>query len=135
MPTGPFIRVAAAFVMLLAGIGLLILIRKKVLPKSTVLSGIAAIIVAPVSGIAALTNLGVDTTRIPAIPLMLIFLGMLSSQSKHFCTLSLYRSLAVVCGAVATLAAVDSNFEATALSLGVTGVLVHLSHLDTSSTR
>ena len=132
MSTGTLIGGAVALGSVLAGGGLLVLVRRKIVPKSMILGAVVSTILTLIFGNVALWSMAIDTTGNPAATLILVFLGMLSIQPRPFCALAIYQPLAVISGIIAGLAAWDGNLLVTTLAIGVTAMLLHLHDQDSS---
>jgi len=116
---------SAVFLVVAAvGAGLVVWIRRRVLPRSEVLSVTATALVVGFFSTVLLSTVGVDLTG-QAGPLLLVP-GFLLGHARPRSVRALCRTLALLCGVTAGYAFVSGQFLGAAVALGVTGGLVVL---------
>jgi hypothetical protein len=119
---------------ILAVIALLLqIIRKTLLPRSTVLAGSAAVIVTVFMGQVATWY--VDALPTPSIPVVLFsgFVGLFAAQPEMWRVSGLCRALALVSLMIVVWAITTQNLVESSLSLLATGALLYLSQLASRS--
>jgi hypothetical protein len=112
---------------------LLQIIRKTLLPRSTVLAGAVAVIVTVFMGQVATWY--VDALPTPSIPVVLIsgFVGLFAAQHKMWRVSGLCRALALVSLMIVVWAITTQNLVEISVSLLATGALLYLSQLASRS--
>lgn len=119
---------------ILAVIALLLqIIRKTLLPRSTVLAGAVAVVVTVFMGQVATWY--VDALPTPSIPVALIsgFVGLIAAQPDMWRVSGLCRALALVSLMTVLWAITMQNLIETSLSLLATGALLYFSQLASRS--
>lgn len=118
------VEAAVLLVVAAVGAGLVVWIRRRVLPRSEVLSVTATALVVGFFSTVLLNTVGVDLTG-QAWPLLLVP-GFLLGHSRPRSVRALCRTLALLCGVTAGYAFVHGQFLGAAVALGITGGLVVL---------
>lgn len=126
------VRIGIAVGILLAGNALLYLGYKKIPSQTGILHRVGLFVLSLLFGIVILSFSGIVVFDPPAPLLLLSFFAFLLTQPHPVSKSALCRALAVVSAITAILAAWNSDFVATAASLGVTGVLVHVADREAS---
>jgi len=107
------------------GTGVVVLIRRRVLPRSELLSVAATVLAVYFFGAFLLGALGLHTTSVQASSLLLVP-GSLFGHARPRSIRALCRTLALFSGVIAGFAFLDGQYLGAAVALGVTGGLAVL---------
>ena len=126
MESESLVTIGIAVSVLIAGNSILYLSYKRIFSRTRILPAVVLFVLSLLFGVTLLNGFGLDVLGTPGLLLLLTFVAFLLTQRRPVSKSALCRALAVVSAITAFLAAWNSDFTATAVSLGVTGALVHL---------
>jgi hypothetical protein len=108
------------------GIGLVLLIRRRIFAKSPVAAILASIAVVASALLIAGESIGLAGVLAPAALIASSFIGAISPQPDPWAPSSILRGLAIAAGCIALVSIVQTNYLVAVFALIATGVLVVL---------